>query len=323
MKAIIQEQYGSPDILKIVETEIPKPKENEVLVHIKATSLNAPDWRLLRGKPLLMRMVTGILRPKNRIKGCDFSGTITEAGKGVREFQVGDEVFGDIADAGFGAFADYVCVKTSLIAHKPKSLSHLEAAALPLTAVTALQGVRDLGELKVGEDVLVVGGSGGVGSYTLQLAKYFGGNVTAVTSERNETKAKDLGASKVIVYTITPLENIDNKYDLILAINGYNKIKTYKNLLKPQGRLVMVGGKSMMQIVFITAFGRLISQKKGKTFKGLLAKANGIDLTTISKLADNKKIQPVIDKEISFEDIPKGISELEKGHVAGKIVAWV
>ena len=323
MKAIIQEQYGSAEVLKVLEVERPTPKNDEVLIQVKATSLNAPDWRLLRGKPFVMRMMTGIIRPKNKIKGCEFSGQIVELGQGGTEFQVGDEVIGDIADKGFGAFSDYVCVNASLLAKKPQSLSHLEAAALPLTAVTALQGVRDLGQLKAEEDVLVIGASGGVGSYVIQLAKYFGGNITAVTSERNLLQAKDLGAHEVIDYTKKPVVNIGNKYDLVLAVNGYNKLKTYRKLLKPKGRLVMIGGKSMKQIIFVTAFGGLISHKKGKKFKGLLAKANGKDLSFIVNLVDKKEIRPVIEKEILFKDIPKGISELEKGHVSGKIVAWV
>lgn len=323
MKAIVQEQYGSAEVLKVLEVEKPKPNNSEVLIKVKATALNAPDWRLLRGKPFVMRMMTGLIRPKNKIKGCEFSGQIVELGQGITDFQLGDEVIGDIADEGFGAFSDYVSVKTSLLAKKPQSLSHLEAAALPLTAVTALQGVRDIGQLKAEEDVLVIGASGGVGSYVLQLAKYFGGNVTAVTSERNLEQAKDLGAQEVIDYTKKPLVNIGNKYDLVIAVNGYNKIKTYRKLLKPEGRLVMIGGKSMKQIIFVTAFGGLLSRKNGKKFKGLLAKANGKDLSYIVNLVDRKEIRPVIEKEIIFEDIPRGLAELEKCHVSGKIVAWV
>ncbi|PKM54022.1 Alcohol dehydrogenase [Petrocella atlantisensis] len=323
MKAIVQEQYGSVEVLKVLEVEMPTPKNNEVLIQVKATALNAPDWRLLKGKPLVMRMMTGLIRPKNKIKGCEFSGRIVELGQGITDFKVGDTVMGDVADAGFGAFSDYICVKSSLLARKPESLTHIEAAALPVTAVTALQGVRNIGQLKAGEDVLVVGASGGVGSYALQIAKYFGGNVTAVISEKNEKQAKDLGADEVLVYTKIPLDHIEYKYDLIIAVNGYNKIETYSKLLKPQGRLVMIGGKSMKQIIFVTAFGGLISRKNGKKFKGLLARANGKDLSYIGNLVDKKEIRPVIEKEIPFEDIPKGLSELEKGHVSGKIVVWV
>lgn len=323
MKAIIQEEYGSADLLEILEIEKPRPKDNEALVHVKATALNAPDWRLLRGKPLVMRLMTGLFKPKNKVKGCEFSGQIVELGQGCRDFQVGDEVIGDLADEGFGAFADYVCVKTSLLAKKPQSISHLEAAALPLTAVTALQGLRDGGQLKAGEEVLVIGASGGVGTYVLQLAAYFGGKVTAVTSEKNIEQAKDLGAYRVIDYRKEPLVEGDNQYDLILAVNGYNTLKTYRQLLKPEGRLVMIGGKSMGQIILVTAFGGWLSRKKGQKYQGLLAKANGKDLALIADLVDQKEIRPVIYKEIPFEAIPQGIAELEEGHVSGKIVAWV
>jgi NADPH:quinone reductase-like Zn-dependent oxidoreductase len=323
MKAIVQEKYGSPDVLQVADVLKPKLEEGEVLIHIKATALNAPDWRLLRGKPFLMRLMTGISRPKNKIKGSEFSGTVVAIGNNVNNYKKGDHVIGDVADAGFGAFADYICVKSSLLAHKPNNLSHIEAAALPLTAVTALQGLRDLGQVKKGEKVLIIGASGGVGSYALQLAKYYEAIVTAVTSEKSADQVKGLGADHIIFYTTTSLETVDDSYDLIVAVNGYNPLKTYKKLLKPKGRLVMIGGKSMKQIIFISSFGSLISKKNGQSFKGLLAKANGKDLSFISQLAHEKAIKPVIYKEIDFEEIPEGIAELEHGHVSGKIVTWV
>lgn len=323
MKAIIQNKYGPAELLKVEDIEKPRPKENEVLIHVKATALNAPDWRLLRGKPFFMRLVTGILRPKDKIKGCEFSGEIVEINQNVSEFKVGDLVIGDLSDAGLGAFADYVCVNKDLLAYKPNSLSHIEAAALPLTAVTALQGVRDVGEVKSGESVLLVGASGGVGTYALQLSKHFGAFVTAVTSERSEKQAKELGADEVVLYTKVPLEGLEKKFDLIIAVNGYNKLKTYKKLLKEKGRFVMIGGKSIRQILFVTAFAGLLSRKNGKKFKALLAKQSAKDLTYIAELADKKMIKVVIEKTLSFAEIPKGIIELEKGHVGGKIVAWV
>lgn len=323
MKAIVQDKYGSSQVLKVENTAKPKPKDHEVLVHVMATALNAPDWRLLRGKPLFMRLVTGLMRPKDRIKGCDFSGEVVEVGRDISAFKVGDLVMGDLADAGFGAFADYVCVREDLVAYKPQSLSHLEAAALPLTAVTALQGVRDIGGVQKGESVLIIGASGGVGTYALQLSKYFGAFVTGVTSERSEKQAKELGADEVVLYTKVPLEGLEKKFDLIIAVNGYNKLKTYKKLLKDKGRFVMIGGKSIGQILFVTAFAGLMSRKDGKKFKALLAKTSAKDLTYIAELAESRHIKVVIDKTINFEDIPKGLMELEKGHVSGKLVAWV
>lgn len=323
MKAIIQEIYGPASVLKLVEVKKPTPKDDEVLVHVKATSLNAPDWRLLRGKPMMMRLSSGIFRPKHIIKGTDVSGIVSEMGKGVTRFKVGDEVYGDLADAGFGAFADYVSVKETLLVHKPKRLSHLEAASLPLTSVTALQGVRDLGKLQKGERVLIVGASGGVGSYALQLAKYFGGYVTAVTGTKHVKQAKNLGADAVINYSVAPLDTLKAQFDLIIAINGYNSLSTYRKLLAPRGRFVMIGGKSIKQILQITAFGGMLSKKDGQSFKGLLLKPCVEDLAFIAVLMDEKRLVPVIEKEIQFHEIPIGLEELEKGHLGGKVVVWV
>jgi NADPH:quinone reductase-like Zn-dependent oxidoreductase len=323
MKAIIQDVYGPPSGLQLADMEKPTPKVGEVLVYVKATSLNAPDWRLLMGDPWLTRLASGLFKPKHRIKGGDVSGVVVAIGSNVSRFQVDDEVYGDLADAGFGAFADFVSVKESLLAHKPKTVSHLEAAALPLTAVTALQGVRNLGKVTSGTRVLIVGASGGVGSYAVQLAKVFGGHVTAVTGPRHLEQAKELGADVVIDYSVTPLESLQSTFDLIVAINGYQPLETYRKLLGPQGRLVMIGGKSMKQILQVTAFGSFMSKKGGQTFQGLLAKADSKDLETIATLIDDKQIKTVIEKEIPFEDIPKGLAELQLGHVGGKIVVWV
>lgn len=323
MKAIIQKTYGPPSGLKLAELEKPTPKAGEVLIHVKATSLNAPDWRLLTGKPWLTRLASGLFRPKHLIKGGDVSGVVVAIGSNVNRFQVGDDVYGDLSDAGFGAFADYVSVKETLVAYKPKTISHLEAAALPLTAVTALQGVRDLGKVTSGTKVLIIGASGGVGSYALQLSKVLGGHVTAVTGPRHLEQAKSLGADAVIDYTETHLNDVTTTYDLVVAINGYNPLSTYRKLLAPKGRLVMIGGKSLKQVMQVTAFGSLMSRKDGQTYQGLLAKASAKDLETIATLVDEKRLIPVIDREIPFEEIPKGLAELQEGHIGGKIVVWV
>jgi NADPH:quinone reductase-like Zn-dependent oxidoreductase len=323
MKAIIQKTYGEASTLRIAEVAKPSPKASEVLVKVVATSLNAPDWRLLKGSPFLVRLSSGLFKPKHVIKGTDFSGIVEEVGSGVRRFKVGDSVFGDLADAGFGAFADYVSVKEDLLAYKPKSLSHLEAAALPLTSVTALQAVRNIGQVQPEGRVLIVGASGGVGSYALQLAKYFGANVTGVTGSKHLAQSKKLGADAVIDYSVTPLDSLTGKFDVVIAINGYNSLSTYRNLMAPQGRFVMVGGKSMLQILQVTAFGGMLTKKGGHSFKGLLARPSAEDLTFIASLVDGLKLIPVIEREVAFEEIPKALAELEKGHTGGKIVAWV
>lgn len=323
MKAIIQEKYGEASTLKISEMVKPSPKSGEVLVRVVATSLNAPDWRLLKGSPFLVRFSSGLFKPKHVIKGTDASGIVEEVGAGGRRYKVGDAVYCDLADAGFGAFADYVSVQEDLLAYKPKRLSHLEAAALPLTSVTALQAVRNVGQVQQGERVLIVGASGGVGSYALQLAKHFGAYVTGVTGSKHIEQVKKLGADAVIDYSVTPLDSLTGKFDVVIAINGYNSLSTYRNLMAPQGRFVMVGGKSLLQILQVTAFGGMLTKKGGQSFNGLLARPNAEDLTFIAGLVDGLKLIPVIEREVAFEEIPKALAELEKGHTGGKIVAWV
>jgi len=323
MKAITQERYGPPSVLRIQEVDRPKPKSDEVLIHIRATSLNAPDWRLLRGNSLLMRLFSGLFKPKHLIKGTDLAGIVVEVGDRVNDYNVGDEVYGDLADAGFGAFADYVCAKERYIGLKPTTLSFLEAAALPLTAVTALQGVRDRGLIHQGHKVLIVGASGGVGSYALQHAKNLGAYVTAVTSSRHMDQAIRLGADKVVDYTKTRLEDLNGLYDVILAINGYHPLATYKKLLTPQGRFVLVGGKSTSQMIAVAAFGPLLSKRGGKKIMGLMATPSAKDLALIKEMVDTGRLKPIIEKTIAFEQIPAMLAELEKGHMGGKVVSWV
>lgn len=321
MKAYVQEQYGSYDRLKLKDVDKPVPKDGEVLVEVQAVSLNAPDWRLLRGKPFLARLSSGLFTPKNPIRGADFSGIVVETGSGVNQFSLGDEVYGDLADHGFGAFAEYVAVKETIIAKKPKNLSHLEAASLPLTAVTALQGIRDSGHLQRGEQVLILGASGGVGSFAIQIAKYLGGIVTAVTSEKNKDQSIALGADQAVAYNSSEVSKLTGIYDLILAVNGYYPVKTYRKLLSPKGRFVLIGSSSMKELFYLALFGGVLSQKDGQHFSALLAKAKSEDLAYAADLAEEGKLQVNLHKEIPFEKIPEGLQELEEGHVPGKIVS--
>lgn len=277
----------------------------------------------VKGSPFLVRLSSGMFKPKHLIKGTDVSGIVVEVGKGSTRFNVGDLVYGDLADSGFGAFAEYVSVKEEILAHKPQRLNHLEAAALPLTSVTALQAVRNVAQVQAGESVLIIGASGGVGSYALQLAKYFGAHVTGVTGPKHIDQAKKLGADVVIDYSLTDLDSLTGKFDAVIAINGYNSLTVYRNLMTPQGRFVMVGGKSMLQIIQVTALGGMLSKKGGQIFKGLLAKPSADDLMFIAKLVDELKLIPIIEREVKFEQIPKALEDLEKGHTGGKIVAWV
>lgn len=321
VKAIVQKSYGDYSVLSIQDVEKPTVRSGEVLVKVQGVSLNAPDWRLLEGKPFLVRLSSGLLKPKHPVKGTDFSGTVVEIGDGVTSLQVGDEVFGDLADSGFGAFAEFVAVKESLTSKKPGNLSSMEAAALPLTAVTALQGIRDTGRLKQGEKVLILGASGGVGTYALQLAKHFGAKVTAVTSRKNMAQAMELGAEEALDYKTLDMLKLQDSFDLVLAVNGYYPVKVMEKILKPQGRFVLIGSSSTKELIRLSVLGKLLSKKNGRSFQVLLAKPSGKDLTYIARLVEEGALRPVIAKEIPFEKIPEGIKELSEGHVSGKIVS--
>ncbi|MBO1265116.1 NAD(P)-dependent alcohol dehydrogenase [Proteiniclasticum sp. SCR006] len=323
MKAILQEHYGTYEVLTMEETEKPQIQEGEVLVEVQAVSLNAPDWRLLSGKPLLMRLVSGIFRPKHRIRGTDLSGTVVEASPDCRNLKVGDEVYGDLSGAGFGAFAEYVAVKEMLLSLKPKNLSYLEAAALPMTSVTALQGLRQEGKLQQGEKVLILGASGGVGTLSLQLARALGAEVTAVTSISHIAQSMSLGAHHVLDYQETDFDRLEESYDLVLAVNGYYPFSTLGHLLSETGRVVLIGSSSVYQLMAASVLGGLLLGRKRESLKALLAKPRKEDLDYITSQVEHKNIKPVLYKEIPFQDIPEGLKELHKGHAGGKIVAWV
>src|SRR5438477_11712044 len=223
MRAIVYHTYGSPDVLKLEEVQKPVPQDDEVLVQVHATSVNAGDWHLLRAKPFLMRfMGFGLIKPKHTILGSDIAGRIEVVGRNVTQFQAGDEVFGNTAKYGFGDFAEYVSVPEDALVLKPTTLSFEEAAAVPQAALVALQGLRDKGQIKLGQKILVDGASGGVGTFAVQIAKSFGAEVTAVCSTRNVDMARSIGADHVIDYTKEDFNQNGQQYDLIIAVNGYH-----------------------------------------------------------------------------------------------------
>src|SRR5256714_3956557 len=243
MKAIVYHTYGSPDVLKLQEVQKPVPQDDEVLVKVHATSVNAGDWHLLRGKPFLMRLMGfGLLKPKHQILGSDIAGRVEAVGRSVKQFQPGDEVFGNTAEYGFGGFAEYVSVPEEALVLKPANLSFEEAAAVPQAALTALQGLRDKGQIQKGQKVLIHGAGGGVGTFAVQIAKSFGAEVTAVCSTRNLDIAHSIGADHVIDYTQEDFTKNGKLYDLIIAVNGYHSIFDYKRALSPRGMYVMTGG---------------------------------------------------------------------------------
>ena len=292
MKAMVYTQYGSPEVLSLQQVEKPSPKDNEVLVKIRAVSLNVADKHLLQG-PLLVRPTQGMFGPKRRILGADIAGQVEIVGKSVKQFKPGDEVFVDLSNNGLGGFADYVCVPEDVLVYKPANLNFEQAAAVPMAAVTALQGLYQ-GKIQAGQTVLINGASGGVGTFAVQIAKTLGATVTAVCSSSKVTQARDLGGDEVIDYTKQDITKTKQKYDLILDVAAYRSPSIYKSILKPQGRYVMAGGS-------ISSFMRLMLQasflsKGGQHFSVLMAKPNAKDLSFIKELVEADKVKPVIEK---------------------------
>ena len=316
MKAIVYERYGSPDVLQFKDIERPAPEDDQVLVDVRAASVNAYDWHMLRAKPFLVRISgSGFLRPKNKILGADIAGRVEAVGSGAKQFQPGDEVFGTIS----GGFAEYACAREKYLALKPANMSFEEAAAVPMAAITALQALRDRGQVQPGQKVLINGASGGVGTFALQLAKSYGAEVTGVCSTRNLDLARSLGADKVIDYTKEDFTKSGQEYDLILAANGYHSISAYKRALGPKGIYVMTGG-SMGQMFQAMLLGRWMSKEGGKKMGFMLARLSQKDLAYLKELLEEGKLKPVIDRRYPLSQVAEGVRHLEQGHAQGKVV---
>jgi len=323
MKAIVYTKYGSPDVLYLEEVEKPALNEEKVLVKVHAASINAGDWHLLAADPFPMRLTcVGLLKPKNTILGSDIAGCVEAVGRNVKQFRPGDAVFGDIFGLGSGSFAEYVSVPESALALMPSNVSFEEAAAVPLTAVTALQGLRDQGRILPGQKVLINGASGGVGTFAIQIAKAFGAEVTAVCSIRNLEMARSLGADHVIDYTIEDFTQNGKQYDLILAANGYHQLSAYKRALTPQGIYVFTGG-SPAQIFQSLFLGPLMSKSDGRKMTSVMQKANQKDLLFIRDLLEDGKIRPVIDECYPLSKTAEAFRYFEKGHARGKVVITI
>jgi NADPH:quinone reductase-like Zn-dependent oxidoreductase len=322
MKAIVYEKYGPPEVLHLKEVEKPSPKDNEVLIKVHAASVNAADWHLLTADIFLVRLETGLFKPKSHVIGADVAGRVEAVGKNVKQFKPGDEVFGDIFGHGGGSFAEYVSAPENTLVLKPSNLSFEEAAAIPLAAVTALQGLRDQGQIRAGQKVLIQGAAGGVGTFAVQIAKSFGAEVIAVCSGRNADVARSIGADHVIDYAKEDFTQSGKQYDLILAVNGYHSIAAYKRVLTPHGIYIMTGGKpaQMFQALLL---GRLMSEKNGRKMKVLSAKSNQKDLLTVRELLEAGKVTPVIDKRYPLHEAVEAMRYLGTGHARGKIVITV
>lgn len=311
MKAIVYNKKSSPDKLVPGEVDKPVPSENEVLIKVHAVSLNAADYRSMK-----MGMI-----PKRKIFGADISGRIEAVGKNISSLKPGDEVLGDLSNNGFGGLAEYVTAPETAVLLKPDQISFEEAACLPMASVTALQALRNKANIQNGQKVLVVGSSGGVGTFAVQLAKYYGAEVTGVCSSGKIQQTFSLGADHVIDYTKEAFTESDKRYDIILGINGNYPLLAYRRMLTSTGTYVMVGG-SLSQIFKSIFFGRLLSFGS-KKMKFLAAKASKSDLEFIAKLAGQGVIKPVIDRRYSFDKAADAMNYLQQGHSSGKVVITV
>jgi len=318
MKAAVYTRYGPPDVVQITDVEKPAPKDNEVLIRVRAASVNPLDWHFMRGTPHIVRLGAGLRRPKVTRLGVDLAGQVEAVGRNVTQCKSGDEVFG----ACRRAFAGYVCAVEGKLAPKPANLSFEDAAAVPVAALSALQGLRDKGRIQRGHKVLVDGASGGVGTFAVQIAKSFGAEVTAVCSTRNVETARSIDADHVIDYTREDFTKNGQRYDLILAANAYHSIFDYRRALSQDGTYVMVGGGGV-QILQALLLGPLLSLIAGRKMCFVSAKINKKDLVFLKDLLETGKVVPVIDRRYPLSAVAEALRYLEEGHAQGKVVITV
>jgi NADPH:quinone reductase-like Zn-dependent oxidoreductase len=320
MKAFVYHKYGTPDVLHLEEVEKPTPIDNEVLIKIHAVSVNAADWHLLTADIFLVRLMgLGLLKPKKAILGGDVAGRIEAVGKNVTQFRKGDEVFGDILSSSSGGFAEYACAHEDILALKPVNLSFGQAAAVPIAGMTALQGLRDEGQIQAGQKVLIQGAAGGVGTFAVQIAKYYEAEVTAVCSARNAEQARALGADHIIDYAKEDFTKSGKQYDLILAANGYHPLADYKRSLTPKGIYVMAGG-TMAQIFQAMLLGSWMSERDGRKMKGVSVKEIQKKLIDLTELLEAEKIIPTVERVYPFGETAEALRYLGTGHARGKLV---
>ena len=321
MKAIICTKYGSPDVLQLREVVKPVPQEDEVLIQIHAASLNSRDLRMLRANPFFMRLMPGgLLRPKNKILGADLAGQVEVIGRLIKQFQPGDEVFGYLPSAtGRGTFAEYVCANENAVTLKPVNLTFEQAAAVPEAAMTALQALRDKGNIQPGQKVLIQGASGGVGTFAVQIARAFGAEVTAVCSTRNLEMVRSLGADHVIDYKNEDFTQNGQQYDLILAVSGFHPISDYLRALKPEGIYVVAGG-SMIQLFQAASNKKRNSNIGGQKIYVVSLVQDQKDLIFMKELFESGKVIPIIDGCYPLSKTPEAFWYFEKVHPKGKVV---
>ena len=324
MKAIAYDRFGSADVLELREVAKPALGRDQVLARVRAVSPNPRDWHLMRGLPYIARVAgAGLLRPKNPVLGSDIAGEVEAVGDQVTKFTPGDEVF---ADVWAGGFAEYVAVPENLLALKPANLNFEQAAAVPLAAVTALQGLRDVGEIRSGQKVLIIGASGGVGTFAVQIAAWYGADVTGVCSTRNLELVRSIGADSVIDYTRQDFMRGGQQYDLIFQLAGIASPSEFRRVLTPNGRLVLSSGDSPGRV--IGALGRNLqaafwSPFADQSLRPLVAKASSDDLKFLKGLIEAGSVTPVIDRTYPLSEVADAIRYLETGHARGKVVISV
>jgi NADPH:quinone reductase-like Zn-dependent oxidoreductase len=320
MKAAVYTRYGSPDVVQITDVEKRVPKDDEVLIKVRAASVNPLDWHFMRGTPYFLRLMAGLRKPKDKRLGVDVAGQVEAVGGNVKQFKPGDEVFG----ACRGAFAEYACTSESALVTKPNNVTFEQAASVPIAAFTALQGLRDKGEIQPGQKVLINGAAGGVGTFAVQIAKWFGAEVTGVCSTRNVDMVRSIGADRVIDYTREDFTKSGQLYDLFFDCVGNHSLLACRRVLNPKGNYVPVGGSAgrwmigpLVRAITTLVLSRFVSEKLVAFF---LAKSSKEDLNLMHELMKAGKVTPVIDKRYRLSEVPEAIRYLEEGHARGKVV---
>jgi NADPH:quinone reductase-like Zn-dependent oxidoreductase len=323
MKAIVRDNYGPPDVLELEDLSKPEPGDGEVLLRVHATSVNPADWHILRGDPYVSRLQLGLREPKDRVLGCDVAGRVETVGENVTMLRSGDEVFGSPFMHGFGAFAEHLRISEDLLAPKPTTLSFEQAASVPLAASTALQGLRDHGRIEPGQRVLIVGASGGVGTFAVQIARSFDAEVTGVCGTKNVEMVRSLGADHVIDYTKEDFTQSGQKYDLVFQLAGTRSPSECRRALSPEGTLVLSSGESDGR--WIGPVGRIIRAALLSPFvrqklASFTVKPNKEDLLFLRQLIESGKLTPLIDRAYPLGEVPEAMRYLEEGHARGKVV---
>ena len=319
MKAAIYESYGPPHVVRITEVEKPAPKDDEVLLKVRAASVNPLDWRLMKGEPRLLRLFFGLRKPRLGRPGVDAAGEVEAVGRNVTQFKPGDEVFGSCR----GAFAEYACTAASNLVMKPDDVTFEQGASIFVAGLTALQGLRDKGKIQSGSKVLINGAAGGVGTFAVQIAKTFGAHVTGVCSTRNVEMVRSIGADEIIDYTQSDFTTSNQRYDLILECVGNHSFSECRRVLTAAGRLVMVGAPHEMSVIRLLAsmikplLLSLFVSQKAVIF---IAKSSQEDLTLLGELIVSRKLKPVIDGRYSLSDAANAIRIVEEGHARGKVI---